>query len=172
MTLLSVKDLQITFGIDEGDITAVDKVSFDLSRAKSWGSSMVLAAGNDRVDILSLKRPKELRKIRGDLISTISRRCRPRFQAASRARWNGRKAASSTQDAPMQRSVNVTRRYPSISILRMAILPHVFSMKRTREGRPDGHANPRSLDQRPDRPISAGEIALPRTAHAHSGGGA
>ncbi len=98
--LLTVRDLRVTFGTDEGPVTAVDGVSIDLDpgevlglvgesgsgksvMAKSLmrlnpgnarfgeGSRMVLHTGEGDVDILGLRGPKALRKVRGDAISMI-----------------------------------------------------------------------------------------------------
>ncbi|MDD7911446.1 MULTISPECIES: ABC transporter ATP-binding protein [Pseudovibrio] len=100
MTLLTVKDLEVKFATAEGEITAVDKISFELEpgevlglvgesgsgksvTARSLmrlnagntrygeGSSMILRSGEEEVDILRLKTPKQLRKVRGDLVSMI-----------------------------------------------------------------------------------------------------
>ena len=98
--LLSVRDLTLTFTTDEGPVTAVDSISFDLApgevlglvgesgsgksvTAKALmrlnagnarygeGSRMLLNADGQEIDILRLKGAKELRQVRGDKISMI-----------------------------------------------------------------------------------------------------
>ena len=100
MTLLSVKDLNLQFNTDEGRITAVEKVSFELKEGEVLGlvgesgsgksvtakalmqlnpenvvygskSSINLKMANGMVDVLSLKSPKELVVVRGGVISMI-----------------------------------------------------------------------------------------------------
>ena len=97
--LLSVCDLSLTFPTEEGDITAVDAISFDLAPGEVLGlvgesgsgksvtarslmrlnpdsarygkdSRLRLTAGEDEIDILGL-RGRDLRRVRGDLISMI-----------------------------------------------------------------------------------------------------
>ena len=98
--LLTVRDLSIRFETDEGRVTAVDGVSFDLDAGEVLGivgesgsgksvtakSMMRLNSGNTiyaetskimlqtndrRVDVLSLKTQKQMRQMRGDLVSMI-----------------------------------------------------------------------------------------------------
>lgn len=98
--LLTVRDLTLTFSTDEGPVKAVDGVSFDLEPGEvlglvgesgsgksvtakslmqlndgnatySTGSRLMLTADGTETDILSLKSPKELRRVRGDAISMI-----------------------------------------------------------------------------------------------------
>ena len=100
MTLLSVKDLNLQFNTDEGRITAVEKVSFELKEGEVLGlvgesgsgksvtakalmqlnpenviygskSSINLNMANGMVDVLRLKSPKELVVVRGGGISMI-----------------------------------------------------------------------------------------------------
>jgi len=100
MTLLTVQNLTLQFETDEGQITAVDNVSFDLSAGEVMGlvgesgsgksvtakSLMHLNAGNsiygDRskiilnlddgpVDVLSLKTSKDMQIVRGGAVSMI-----------------------------------------------------------------------------------------------------
>ena len=100
MTLLSVKDLNLQFNTDEGRITAVEKVSFELKEGEVLGlvgesgsgksvtakalmqlnpenviygskSSINLNMANGMVDVLRLKSPKELVVVRGGAISMI-----------------------------------------------------------------------------------------------------
>ena len=97
--LLSVHDLSLTFPTEEGDITAVDRISFDLAPGEVLGlvgesgsgksvtaralmrlnpdsarygkdSRLRLTAGEEDIDILGL-RGRDLRRVRGDLISMI-----------------------------------------------------------------------------------------------------
>ena len=97
--LLSVRDLSLTFPTEEGDITAVDAISFDLAPGEVLGlvgesgsgksvtaralmrlnpdsarygpqSRMHLTADGEEIDILGL-RGKHLRRVRGDLVSMI-----------------------------------------------------------------------------------------------------
>ncbi|MCV6576979.1 MAG: ABC transporter ATP-binding protein [Cohaesibacter sp.] len=99
-SLLSVRDLSVKFSTLEGDITAVDNISFDVAPGEVLGlvgesgsgksvtgrslmqlnphyahygenSSMILTTDEEEVDILSLRKAKELRKVRGDLVSMI-----------------------------------------------------------------------------------------------------
>lgn len=98
--LLTVRDLTLRFSTDEGLITAVDGVSFDLEPGEVLGlvgesgsgksvtakSLMRLNSGNARygpesrmhlhldgedIDILALKGARAMRKVRGDIISMI-----------------------------------------------------------------------------------------------------
>lgn len=98
--LLRVEDLQIRFHTDEGLITAVDGVSFDLEAGKVLGlvgesgsgksvtaksimqlnadntvygdsSRITLNTGEQSVDVLSLKRPRDLSIVRGGAVSMI-----------------------------------------------------------------------------------------------------
>ena len=101
MSLISVKDLTIRFQTDEGLITAVEDVSFDIAPGEVLGlvgesgsgksvtakALMQLNAGNTRYDpasritltvdgedpleVLSLKREKDMKQIRGGAISMI-----------------------------------------------------------------------------------------------------
>jgi len=100
MTLLSVKDLNLQFNTDEGRITAVEKVSFELKEGEVLGlvgesgsgksvtakalmqlnpenvvygskSSINLNMAKGMVDVLRLKNPKELVVVRGGAISMI-----------------------------------------------------------------------------------------------------
>ena len=101
MNLISVKDLTIRFQTDEGLITAVEGVSFDIAPGEVLGlvgesgsgksvtakALMQLNAGNTRYDaasritlnvpdqpplkVLSLKREKDMKQIRGGAISMI-----------------------------------------------------------------------------------------------------
>ena len=100
MSLIDVKNLTIQFNTDEGLITAVDDVSFSLEPGEVLGlvgesgsgksvtakalmqlnarnaayapeSSVMLNLDQGPVDILSLRKPKDLRLIRGGAISMI-----------------------------------------------------------------------------------------------------
>ncbi len=100
MSLLSVENLFLQFDTDEGRITAVDDVSFELKSGEVLGlvgesgsgksvtakslmqlnpsnsvygsnSKIKLELGNNVVDILSLKKAKELEIVRGGAISMI-----------------------------------------------------------------------------------------------------
>ena len=98
--LISVKDLTIRFKTDEGLVTAVENISFDIAPGEVLGlvgesgsgksvtakalmqlnagntrydekSRILLNTGDEKVDVLSLKRPRELRVVRGGAISMI-----------------------------------------------------------------------------------------------------
>ena len=98
--LLSVVDLDIQFSTDEGDITAVENVSFDLRPGEILGivgesgsgksvtarslmqlnpenanigstSRITLQNNGFEIDVLALSSDEDLRKVRGDLISMI-----------------------------------------------------------------------------------------------------
>ncbi len=98
--LLEVRDLTIRFKTDEGEITAVDEVSFDIRPGEIMGlvgesgsgksvtakaimrlnadntiydpsSRIILNTGDEKIEILSLKTSRQLRRVRGDLVSMI-----------------------------------------------------------------------------------------------------
>ncbi|MDF2234866.1 ABC transporter ATP-binding protein [Albimonas sp. CAU 1670] len=100
MTLLSVRDLTVRFATDEGLVTAVDQVSFDLEPGEVMGlvgesgsgksvtaksimqlnfggirygedSRILLNVDGQETDALKLKRPKDLRLVRGGSVSMI-----------------------------------------------------------------------------------------------------
>lgn len=98
--LLTVRDLTLRFPTDEGMITAVDRVSFDLEQGEILGvvgesgsgksvtakslmrlnsdkaqyapeSRMILHVDGKEVDILALKTARDMRLVRGDAVSMI-----------------------------------------------------------------------------------------------------
>ena len=98
--LISVKDLTIRFRTDEGLVTAVEGVTFDIAPGEILGlvgesgsgksvtakslmllnpdnsvydpqSTITLNLGDETIDVLSLRRPKELMVIRGGSVSMI-----------------------------------------------------------------------------------------------------
>ncbi|WP_339948501.1 ABC transporter ATP-binding protein [uncultured Albimonas sp.] len=100
MTLLSVRDLTVRFATDEGLVTAVDRVSFDLEPGEVMGlvgesgsgksvtakaimqlnfggvrygedSRILLSLDGQETDALKLKRPRDLRLVRGGAVSMI-----------------------------------------------------------------------------------------------------
>jgi len=100
MSLLSVENLYLQFDTDEGRITAVDDVSFELKSGEVLGlvgesgsgksvtakslmqlnpsnsvygsnSKIKLELGNNVVDVLSLKKARELEIVRGGAVSMI-----------------------------------------------------------------------------------------------------
>ena len=99
MTVLSVNDLTIRFRTDEGLITAVENVSFDIGEGEVLGlvgesgsgksvtakalmqlngtntvydpASKIMLHGDPSVDVLALKRERDMKPIRGGAISMI-----------------------------------------------------------------------------------------------------
>ena len=100
MSLLNVNNLTLQFDTDEGRITAVDDVSFELNSGEVLGlvgesgsgksvtakalmklnpdnavyneqSSITLTLENDKIDVMSLKSGKDLQVIRGGAVSMI-----------------------------------------------------------------------------------------------------
>ncbi len=98
--LISVRNLTVRFRTDEGLVTAVDRASFDISAGEILGlvgesgsgksvtakslmqlngdnavyddeSRITLRTGDEVVEVLSLKRPKDMMVIRGGAISMI-----------------------------------------------------------------------------------------------------
>ncbi|MEO0622649.1 MAG: ABC transporter ATP-binding protein [Pseudomonadota bacterium] len=99
-SLISVRDLTVCFHTDEGLVTSVDGISFDIApgevlglvgesgsgksvTAKSLmqlnadnavygeGSSISFTPGNETIDVLALRRPQDMKVIRGGAISMI-----------------------------------------------------------------------------------------------------
>ena len=99
-TLIEVKNLTLKFKTDEGLITAVEDVSFSLNRGEVMGlvgesgsgksvtakslmnlnamnavyspeSSITLHSAQEEIDVLSLKKPADLKVVRGGAISMI-----------------------------------------------------------------------------------------------------
>ena len=102
MSLISVRDLDIRFRTDEGLITAVEDVSFDIAPGEVLGlvgesgsgksvtakslmrlngdntvhgpkSSIKLTVDGREIDVLALKRPRDMAPVRGGAISMIWR---------------------------------------------------------------------------------------------------
>jgi oligopeptide/dipeptide ABC transporter ATP-binding protein len=100
MSLISVRDLDIRFRTDEGLITAVEDVSFDIAPGEVLGlvgesgsgksvtakslmrlngdntvygptSSIRLTVDGEEIDVLALKRPRDMAPVRGGAISMI-----------------------------------------------------------------------------------------------------
>ncbi|MGR3374642.1 ABC transporter ATP-binding protein [Pseudooceanicola nanhaiensis] len=100
MSLISVRDLDIRFRTDEGLITAVEDVSFDIAPGEVLGlvgesgsgksvtakslmrlngdntvygpkSSIRLTVEGNEIDVLALKRPRDMAPVRGGAISMI-----------------------------------------------------------------------------------------------------
>jgi len=99
-SLISVRDLTVCFHTDEGLVTSVDRICFDIApgevlglvgesgsgksvTAKSLmqlnadnavygeGSSISFTPGNETIDVLALRRPQDMKVIRGGAISMI-----------------------------------------------------------------------------------------------------